>query len=92
MSDTRRPADPMTAIVARFHYRYEAELAKGFLDDAAIESILFIDDAGGMEVGLAFANPARIVVRARDLDRARELLTAAGLGSTQDDASSSDHE
>lgn len=85
MTDAHHPGDPMTAVVARYHYRYEAELATGFLDDAVIESVLYMNDAGGMEVGLAFSNPARIVVRARDFARAQELLTAAGLAPTPED-------
>ncbi len=35
-----------TKIVARFHYRHEGELAQGYLRDAGVESILFVDDAG----------------------------------------------
>ena len=54
-----------TTVVARFHYRHEAELAHGYLESAGVDSALHIDDAGGMDVGLAFVNPARIVVRPR---------------------------
>lgn len=69
--------DPV--VVARFHYRHQAELADGYLRDAGIESALFIDDAGGMEVGLAFSNPARLLVRPSDLAEAREVLEGAGM-------------
>lgn len=69
--------DPV--VVARFHYRHQAELAHGYLRDAGIESALFIDDAGGMEVGLAFANPARLLVRPRDLAEAHDVLEGAGM-------------
>jgi|TARA_B100000378_G_scaffold243560_1_gene213443 hypothetical protein len=68
-----------TAIVARFHYRHEAELAHGYLESAKVDSILHIDDAGGMDVGLAFVNPARLVVRAEDEERARQVLLDAGI-------------
>ena len=68
-----------TAIVARFHYRPEAELAHGYLERAEVDSILHIDDAGGMDVGLAFVNPARLVVRAEDEERARQVLLDAGI-------------
>ncbi len=76
-------ADPV--IVARFHYRHEAELAYGFLQNAGIEAGLFIDDAGGMEVGLAFSNPARLVVRGDEVDEARRVLTDAGILESADD-------
>ena len=68
-----------TVIVARFHYRHETELAHGYLESAEVDSILHIDDAGGMDVGLAFVNPARLVVRAEDEERARQVLLDAGI-------------
>lgn len=68
-----------TVILARFHYRHEAELAHGYLQDAGIPAGLFIDDAGGMEVGLAFANPARLVVHRDRAVEAREILESAGV-------------
>jgi hypothetical protein len=68
-----------TTVVARFHYRHQAELAHGYLKDAGVEAALLIDDAGGMDVGLAFVNPARIVVRAEDEERARGVLIDAGI-------------
>ena len=75
MSRARIP----TAVVARFHYRHEAELAHGYLEDAGVPSALFIDDAGGMDVGLAFVNPARVVVRVEDEKRARTVLADVGM-------------
>ena len=75
MSRARIP----TTVVARFHYRHEAELAHGYLEDAGVPTALFIDDAGGMDVGLAFVNPARVVVRVEDEKRAREVLTDVGM-------------
>jgi hypothetical protein len=68
-----------TSIVARFHYRHQAELAYGYLESAGVEAALLVDDAGGMDVGLAFVNPARIVVRAEDEERARGVLIDAGM-------------
>jgi len=68
-----------TSIVARFHYRHQAELAHGYLENAGVDAALLIDDAGGMDVGLAFVNPARIVVRAEDEERARGVLVDAGM-------------
>lgn len=67
-----------TTIVARFHYRHEGELAQGYLRDAGVESILFVDDAGGADCGLAFVNPARLVVRIEDEVEAVELLLDLG--------------
>lgn len=75
MSRARIP----TTVVARFHYRHEAELAHGYLENAGVPTALFIDDAGGMDVGMAFVNPARLVVRCEDEQRAREVLVDVGM-------------
>ena len=69
----------MTTVVARFHYRHEAEMAHGYLESAGVDSALLIDDAGGMDVGLAFVNPARLVVRDDDEERARSVLVDTGM-------------
>lgn len=66
-------------IVARFHYRHEADFARQVLEDAEIPAALQLDDAAGMEMGMAFSNPARIRVRAEDAERARDALRGAGL-------------
>jgi hypothetical protein len=67
-----------TVVVATFGYRHEAEFAKATLDSAGIESVLSIDDAGGAEAGLSFANPARIIVRSENQDSARDVLREFG--------------
>jgi|GEM_PF-651799 len=72
--------DPSELVeVARFHYRHEAEIARGFLEHAGIPSLLNIDDAGGAEVGLSFGIPARLRVRREHLAEAIEVLTDAGV-------------
>ncbi len=65
--------------IARFAYRHEGEMARGYLEDAGVFCMLFADDASGIEVGLTFVNPARLLVHPNDVDRAREVLRAAGL-------------
>jgi hypothetical protein len=72
-------SDGQTTIIARFGYRHEGELAKGYLHDAGIDAMLFIDDAGGIEAGMAFVNKARLVVRNEDAGRARDVLRSAGI-------------
>lgn len=78
-SDRKATDSTEPVVVARFHYRHEGELAHGYLKDAGIDAGLFVDDAGGMEVGMAFSNPARLVVRPREAERAREVLRDAGM-------------
>ena len=69
----------LTTVVARYHYRHQAEMAHGYLESAGVDAALLIDDAGGMDVGLAFVNPARLVVRDDDEERARSVLVDAGM-------------
>ena len=68
-----------TTVLAHFHYRHEAEIAQGYLNDAGIESALFADDGGGMYVGMAFSRPVRILVRKGDEAAAREVLVESGM-------------
>jgi predicted transcriptional regulator len=41
--------------------------------------MLFVDDAAGIEAGMAFVNKGRLVVRNEDAERAREVLRTAGI-------------
>jgi hypothetical protein len=79
-----------TEKIADFTFRHEAELAKGYLDDAGIESFLVADDAGG-NLGLTLENDAAILVRSVDAARARQVLHDAGmLGEDEDEAPAND--
>ena len=49
-------------------------MARAVLDAAGIPCMLQVDDSGGSEIGMAFANPARLLVRVKDLEEAEELL------------------
>ena len=66
-----------TAVVATFTYRHEAEFAHATLRGAGIESVVLADDAGGAYAGMSFSSEIRVLVRARDLDEAREILADA---------------
>ena len=74
--------DPDHAVlVARFNTRHEAEVARGFLESAEIESVLQADDGGG-----AFGAPltfsldsfAGLLVLEEDAEETRTLLLDAG--------------
>lgn len=66
-------------VLATFNRRYEAEIARGFLDDAGIDSVSSADDAGGADVGLSFSRQVRLLVREEDAERARGVLESAGI-------------
>jgi Putative prokaryotic signal transducing protein len=63
-------------VVRTFNTAIDAELAKSALDAADVDSFIQTDDAGGMRPHLAFAQGARLIVRAEDRDRATSILDA----------------
>ena len=63
-------------VVRTFSSGIEAELAKSALEAAAVDSFVQTDDAGGMRPHMAFAQGARLVVRAEDVERATAVLDA----------------
>lgn len=71
-----------TEIVATFHHRHEAEMAKGYLEDAEIRAVVTADDGGGafgMPLTFSVESYATVRVRADEAGRARQVLADAGL-------------
>jgi hypothetical protein len=60
--------------VSTFRSTADAQIAKGILDEAGIESVIRSDNAGGMYPAMA---GAEILVNADDLTEAMETLAAA---------------
>lgn len=61
------------AVVSTFRSAADAQIAKGILDAVGIASMIRSDNAGGMYPALSGAD---LLVRADDVDRANEALTA----------------
>ena len=59
-------------VVSTFRSTAEAQIAKGVLDDAGIESMIRSDNAGGMYPGI---DGADLLVRAEDMEKAKQALT-----------------
>lgn len=86
---SRRPGDATQGghgdepvVVARFHHRHQAELARGFLADADIPATLTADDGGGaFGAPLTFSQGsfATLRVRPRDREAAERVLRDAGV-------------
>ena len=57
--------------VSTFRSTADAQIAKGILDEAGIESMIRSDNAGGMLPAIA---GAELLVRAEDLPRATDVL------------------
>lgn len=60
--------------VSTFQSTVDAQIAKGVLDEAGIESMIRSDNAGGMYPSIA---GVELLVRAEDLARATEALQTA---------------
>ena len=63
-------------VVGTFLNRIEAEIARGALEAADIESIVSADDAGGMRPGMWLGREVRLMVRADDAERASKILVS----------------
>ena len=68
---------PELVCVSTFRSIVDAEIAKGILDDAKIESMIRSDNAGGMYPAIG---GAELVVRAEDVEKADEALRRAQRG------------
>jgi len=63
-------------VVGTFLNQIDADVAKGALDAAGIESIISADDAGGQRPHL-WMGGIRLLVRAEDAEEATEILGAS---------------
>jgi Putative prokaryotic signal transducing protein len=73
---TTHAKDSDLVVIRTFLNRIDAELAKGALDAADIESMISADDAGGVRPAL-WMSGVRLLVRARDAEAAENALTVS---------------
>lgn len=59
-------------VVSTFRSTPDAQIAKGILDEAGIESMIRADNAGGMYPAIS---GAELLVRTEDVQKANEALT-----------------
>jgi len=71
-----KPDDENTVIVRTFINEFEAERAKGILEEEGIECYVSSDNAGGMEPPLQLILGIRLLVLEEDLKKAKEILDA----------------
>jgi len=59
-----------------FNSRLEAEMAKGLLETAKINSFVSADDMGGLNPGMATATGVKLQVSPQDFEEAKKILDA----------------
>lgn len=80
-----------TVVVATFHRRHQADMARGYLEDAGLPAVSTADDGGGaFGVPLTFSEGSFATVRVleEDAHAARRLLREGGFlesGDTEGD-------
>ena len=67
-------------VLSTFTNHIEADLARSALDAMGIESMVRADDAGGEQPGLWVANGVQILVKARDADLAKMVISGSASG------------
>ena len=65
----------MSVVLRTFNYRHEAEVVKGFLASAGIDSFIISDDCGAVDPALEFGRGAQLLVAEQDHGRAVEVLS-----------------
>ena len=63
--------------VGTYTNKIDADLAQGALEAADIDAMITADDAGGQQPGLLMGKGVRVLVRAEDAERAKEILSGA---------------
>ena len=66
--------DEKLVAVGIYPNKIHADLAQGALEAADIEAMVTADDAGGLQPGLWVGEGVKVLVRAEDAERAREIL------------------
>ena len=62
-------------VLCSFSTEFEADMARALLEEEGIPALVQSDSAGGMDPTLTFAKGVRLLVFAKDLPMAREVLT-----------------
>ena len=67
--------DAKLVAVGTYSNKIDADLAQGALEAADIEAIVTADDVGGLQPALLLGKGVRVLVRAEDVERAKEILS-----------------
>ena len=65
-------------ILKAFINRYEADLAKGLLDEKGILNMISDDDTGGFRPGMIIGESINLIINEEDLERAKKVIKISG--------------
>jgi hypothetical protein len=61
-------------VLKTFIHRYEADIAKGLLDEKGIENMISDDDVGGFRPGMIIGESIQLIVNENDLSKAKVII------------------
>jgi len=59
-------------------HRYEADIAKGLLDEKGIDNMISDEDVGGFRTGMIIGDTIKLIVNEKDLKKAKETIKILG--------------
>ena len=61
-------------VLNTYIHRYEADLAKGLLDEKGIDNMISDEDIGGFRPGMIIGDTIKLIVNEEDLEKAKEAI------------------
>jgi hypothetical protein len=65
-------------VLKTFMKRYEADIAKGLLDERGIVNMISDEDVGGFRTGMIIGDTIKLIVNEEDLEKAKETIKITG--------------
>ena len=61
-------------VLKTYIHRYEADIAKGLLDEKGIVNMISDEDVGGFRTGMIIGDTIKLIVNEDDLEKAKEAI------------------
>ena len=65
-------------VLKTYIHRYEADIAKGLLDEKGIDNMISDEDVGGFRTGMIIGDTIKLIVNGKDLEKAKEVIKILG--------------
>ena len=65
-------------VLKTYIHRYEADIAKGLLDEKGIDNMISDEDVGGFRTGMIIGDTIKLIVNEKDLKKAKETIKILG--------------